>query len=52
MRAILFQRFGRTFAKGTVLFREGEKGEEMYVIQSGKVQVSMKVRGVAWPESA
>ena len=43
---LLFQRFGRTFAKGTVLFREGEKGEEMYVIQSGKVQVSMRVRGV------
>src|SRR4051812_9971406 len=43
---LLFQRFGRTFAKGTVLFREGEKGEEMYVIQAGKVQVSMKVRGV------
>lgn len=43
---LLFQRFGRSFPKGTVLFREGEKGEEMYVIQGGKVQISMKVRGV------
>lgn len=43
---LLFQRFGRTYAKGTVLFREGERGEEMFVIQAGKVQVSMKVRGV------
>ena len=43
---LLFQRFGRTYPKGTVLFREGEKGEEMFVIQGGKVQISMKVRGV------
>lgn len=43
---MLFQRFGRSYVKGTVLFREGERGEEMYVIQSGRVQVSMKVRGV------
>ena len=43
---MLFQRFGRSYVKGTVLFREGEKGDEMYVIQSGRVQVSMKVRGV------
>jgi CRP/FNR family cyclic AMP-dependent transcriptional regulator len=43
---LLFQRFGRTYPKGTLLFREGEKGEEMYVIQGGRVQVSMRVRGV------
>ncbi len=43
---VLFQRFGRSYVKGTVLFREGERGEEMFVIQSGRVQVSMKVRGV------
>lgn len=43
---VLFQRFGRSYAKGTVLFREGDRGEEMYVLQSGQVQVSMKVRGV------
>jgi CRP-like cAMP-binding protein len=36
----LFQRFGREFPRGTVLFREGEPGREMYVIQSGKVDIS------------
>ncbi|MBI5508360.1 MAG: Crp/Fnr family transcriptional regulator [Deltaproteobacteria bacterium] len=42
----LYERFGREFAKGQVLFREGETGKEMYVIQSGKVRISMKVRDV------
>ena len=39
----LFQRFGKTFPSGTVLFREGEPGREMYVVQSGRVNVSKKV---------
>ncbi|HET8538934.1 MAG TPA: Crp/Fnr family transcriptional regulator [Anaeromyxobacter sp.] len=39
----LFQRFGKEFAPGTVLFREGEPGKEMYVVQSGRVNVSKKV---------
>lgn len=42
----LFQRFGRSYSKGTVLFREGDKGDEMYVIQSGRVQISMNIRGI------
>ncbi len=42
----LFQRFGREFAKGTVLFREGEPGREMFVIQAGKVNISKRVRDV------
>ncbi|MGV3625433.1 MAG: Crp/Fnr family transcriptional regulator [Archangium sp.] len=42
----LFQRFGKDIPKGTVLFREGEPGKEMYVIQSGKVAISKKVRDV------
>jgi CRP-like cAMP-binding protein len=42
----LFQRFGRTFPKGTVLFREGEPGKEMYVVQSGRVDVSKRVGAV------
>jgi CRP/FNR family cyclic AMP-dependent transcriptional regulator len=40
----LFQRFGREFSKGTVLFREGEPGKEMYVVQSGKVSITKTVR--------
>ncbi len=35
----LFLRFGREFRAGDVLFREGDRGEEMYVIQSGIVQI-------------
>src|SRR5438309_4643228 len=40
----LFQRFGKEFKKGDVLFREGEPGKEMYVIQSGKVNITKTVR--------
>src|SRR5207248_7132064 len=40
----LFQRFGKEFKKGDVLFREGEPGREMYVIQAGKVNITKKVR--------
>jgi len=42
---ILFQKLGKVFPAGTVLFKEGESGREMYVIQSGKVRISKKVRG-------
>src|SRR5580704_12020319 len=39
----LFARFGREFRAGDVLFMEGDAGEEMYVIQSGSVQVSKRI---------
>ena len=42
----LFQRFGKDIPKGTLLFREGDPGKEMYVLQSGKVAISKKVRDV------
>jgi CRP-like cAMP-binding protein len=42
---VLFQKLGRVFPAGTVLFKEGESGREMYVIQSGKVKISKMVRG-------
>jgi CRP-like cAMP-binding protein len=42
----LFQRFGREFPRGTVLFTEGEPGKEMFVIQSGRVTISKRVGGV------
>jgi len=41
---VLFQRLGRTLPAGTVLFKEGDSGREMYVIQAGKVKISKKVR--------
>jgi CRP/FNR family transcriptional regulator, cyclic AMP receptor protein len=40
----LFQRFGKEFPKSTVLFREGETGKEMYVLQAGRVVITKKVR--------
>jgi len=39
----LFLRFGREYRAGDVLFREGERGDVMYVIQSGLVQVVKRV---------
>lgn len=42
----LFQRFGKEFPRGTLLFREGDPGREMYVLQSGKVAISKTVRDV------
>jgi CRP-like cAMP-binding protein len=39
----LLLRFGREFRAGDVLFREGEHGEEMYVIQTGLVQILKRV---------
>jgi CRP/FNR family cyclic AMP-dependent transcriptional regulator len=41
----LIERFGRNVPAGQVLFREGEPGKEMYVIQSGKVRLSRYIRG-------
>src|SRR5436305_9523321 len=40
----LFQRFGKEFRRGDVLFREGEPGKEMYVVQAGKVNITKTVR--------
>jgi CRP/FNR family cyclic AMP-dependent transcriptional regulator len=38
----LFQRFGKTFPRGTVLFREGDPGRQMFVVQSGRVAISKR----------
>jgi CRP-like cAMP-binding protein len=42
---VLFKRLGKVFPPGTVLFRDGERGREMYVIQSGKVKITKEARG-------
>jgi CRP/FNR family cyclic AMP-dependent transcriptional regulator len=42
----LFNKFGKEFPKGTLLFREGEPGKEMYVVQSGKIAITKQVRDV------
>jgi CRP-like cAMP-binding protein len=43
-RERLFARYGRLFARGDVIFREGEPGREMYVIQEGRVRILKTVR--------
>jgi CRP-like cAMP-binding protein len=42
----LFEKYGRSFPKGTVIFQENDPGAEMFIIQSGKVKISKKVRDV------
>ena len=39
----LFQRFGKEFTRGTVLFREGDEGREMFVVNAGSVTISKRV---------
>lgn len=46
MEKELFNRFGKLFAKGTILFREGDTGDEMFIIDSGKVKIFKMVNGV------
>ena len=41
----LFQRFGKEFPRGTVLFREGEPGHEMFVVHEGRVRISKAAAG-------
>ncbi len=39
-----FTGVGKSFPKGTVLFKEGEIGKEMYLINSGEVRLSRKTQ--------
>jgi CRP-like cAMP-binding protein len=39
----LFARFGREFPAGDTLFHEGDPGAEMYVIQSGVIEIVKRV---------
>ncbi len=43
----LFARFGRELAAGEVLFREGEPGDCMFVIQTGAVRITKAMAGEA-----
>lgn len=45
MRDAVAARLGRDFQAGEVLFREGEAGDVMFVIQAGRVRVSKLVDG-------
>ncbi|MDH5720524.1 MAG: cyclic nucleotide-binding domain-containing protein [Spirochaetia bacterium] len=44
MRSELVDRFGRDFPEGTVIFREGDLGEEMFIIHEGIVNISKKAK--------
>ncbi len=37
-----FKDVGKEFPKGTILFKEGDNGNEMYLINSGEVKLSRK----------
>jgi CRP/FNR family cyclic AMP-dependent transcriptional regulator len=41
----LFARFGREYQAGEVLFREGEQGDRMFVLQSGAVRITKRMGG-------
>ncbi len=36
----IFERYGKVFPAGTPIFREGDLGEEMFIIQSGQIKIS------------
>ncbi|GAB4374548.1 MAG: Crp/Fnr family transcriptional regulator [Spirochaetales bacterium] len=39
----LFEKYGKVIPAGTVIFREGDEGNEMYIIQDGKVRISKSI---------
>ena len=41
----LFEKYGRTVDAGKVVFREGDEGRQMYIIQEGKVRISKNIGG-------
>ncbi len=46
IQAQLFSRFGKKIPANIVLFNEGDAGEEMFIIQTGRVKISKRIRGV------
>ncbi|MGQ9614861.1 MAG: Crp/Fnr family transcriptional regulator [Spirochaetota bacterium] len=45
-RSTLFQKYGQVIEAGKVIFREGEPGETMYIIQKGRVKITKRVGDV------
>lgn len=41
----LFEKFGHSMEAGKIIFREGEEGDQMYIIHSGKVKISRNIDG-------
>ena len=42
----ILDRYGRIFKSGEIIFKEGEVGDRMFIIQSGKVRIVKKVKDV------
>ena len=43
--SILFEKFGRNVEPGKIIFKEGEIGEKMFIIQRGKVRITKSIAG-------
>jgi CRP-like cAMP-binding protein len=41
----LYQRFGRSVSPGEVVFSEGDSGDQMFIIQEGRVKISKSIGG-------
>jgi CRP-like cAMP-binding protein len=41
----LYQRFGRSVSPGEVVFSEGDSGDQMFIIQEGRVKISKNIGG-------
>ena len=39
----LYQKYCKLFPAGTVLFNEGDAGQDMYIIQSGAVRITRRI---------
>ena len=42
---VLFEKYGITVDANKVIFREGEPGDRMYIIQEGNVRISKQIEG-------
>jgi len=40
----IFERCGRSYNPGDIIFREGDVGNEMFIIQSGKVKIAKQLK--------
>ncbi len=41
----IFDKYGREYQPGEVIFREGDVGNEMFIIQSGRVKITKTIKG-------
>jgi CRP/FNR family cyclic AMP-dependent transcriptional regulator len=42
---MLYQKFGRTVNPGEIIFSEGETGDQMFIIQEGRVKITKNIGG-------